>query len=203
MALRYSGKIEHTEKSIELLFKTEYYTFETMRMLVRMAFGFGLIVLALTVSMYMWLRAILMLIGCWLVVSKDFPSAARADRVIDARRGALPTMSYDFYEDHVRLSGEGSMNLSYGKFSRLIEDDGYFYLFISKDSVCMVDRATLSPHREEEFKKFIEKKTNLNWKRQKSLLSMNLQDLLQAVRDRKGPEQKGPRLDRRGPGRLR
>ena len=185
MTAHFHGRIDHTEETIELLFKTEYYTFETMRMLTRMAIGAIMIVLGLTVEMPMWARGLLMLIGCWLLVSKDFPSAVRADRVIEARKGALPSMSYDFYEDHVFLSGEGSMNIEYSKFGRLVEDETYLYLFISKDSVCMVERATLTPPAEEDFMKFIEDKTGLRWKREKSILFMNAQDLFQAIRDRK------------------
>lgn len=185
MAARFRGKIDHTEETITLLYKTQYRTFETMRMLTRMAIGAVMAVLGLTVGMPMWARAILMLIGCWLLVSGDFPGVARADRVIEARKGALPKMSYDFYADHVHLSGEGSMNIAYGKFRRLVEDDAYLYLFISKDSVCMVDRATLTPHPEEKFMEFIEEKTGLRWRRQKSLLFMNAHDLLQAIRDRR------------------
>lgn len=185
MKAHFHGKIDHTEETIVLLYKTEYYTFETMRMLTRMAIGAIMIILGLTVELQMWARGILMLIGCWLLVSKDFPSAARADRVIEARKGSFPSMSYDFYEDHVFLSGEGSMNIEYSKFGRLVEDGEYFYLFISKASVCMVERATLTPPAEEKFMKFIEDKTGLRWRREQSILSMNARDLLQAIRDRK------------------
>ena len=185
MAARFHGKIDHTEETITLLYKTQYRTFETLRMLTRMAIGVIMAVLGLTVEMPMWGRAILMLIGCWLLVSGDFPGVARADRALEARKGALPKMSYDFYANHVHLSGEGSMNIAYGKFRRLVEDDAYLYLFVSKDSVCMVERATLTPTPEENFMKFIEEKTGLRWRRMKSLLLMNAQDLLQAIQDRR------------------
>lgn len=189
-AARYQGGIDHTRKTIELLFKTEYYTYETARMLFRMGIGFAMIVIGVLLTLPMWAKALLMLFGCWLVVSRDFPSMTRADRVIDARHGGLPRMRYEFFGDYMLLSGEGSMKLEYKKFTRLVEDDGYFYLFVSRDSVCMVDRATLTPQPAEDFKGFIEKRTGLKWKRQRSLLAMNLQDLLQALRDRKDSQHK-------------
>ena len=194
MAVRYTGGIDHTEKTLELLFKTQYYTYQGLRMLVRMAIGFGMVAAALLLTLPMWARGMLMLIGCWLIVSKDFPSAIRADRAIEARHGSLPRMRYVFGADHVELSGEGSMKLKYRQFTRLIEDEGYLYLFIDRDSVCMVDRATVAPPPAGDFMRFIEKKTGLQWKRSQSLLSMNLQDLLQMLRDarprRGAPEQK-------------
>lgn len=183
--IRYRGGIDHTQKTIELLFKTEYYTYEKARLLVRMGVGFALIVAGALLKLPMWAKTMMMLIGCWLVVSKDFPSMTRADRVIDARHGDLPKMRYEFCGDHVRVSGEGSMQIEYKKFTRLVEDSGYLYLFLDRDSVCMVDRATLTPPPAEDFKSFIAKRTGLSWTRQKSLLTMNLQDVLQIFRDRK------------------
>lgn len=183
MAARYTGGIDHTKKTLELLFKTQYYTYQGLRMLLRMAIGFAMVATALLLTLPMWARGLLMLIGCWLIVSKDFPSAIRADRAIEARNGSLPSMRYVFGADRVEISGEGSMKLKYRQFTRLIEDEGYLYLFIDRDSVCMVDRATVAPPPTEDFMKFIEKKTGLQWKRSQSLLSMNLQDLLQMLRD--------------------
>lgn len=180
---RYSGKIEHTEKTIQLLYKTQYYAYEKPRMLIRLAIGVTMVIVSLTVAMPMWARGILMLIGAWLMASRDFPSMMRADRVLEARKGSLPRMQYEFHADRVSVSGEGSMSIRYDKFTRLAEDSDYLYLFLARDSVCMVERASLSPQPVEDFMQFIEKKTGLKWRREKSILAMNLWDLRQLIRD--------------------
>lgn len=180
---RYRGKIDHSEKTIQLLYKTQYYAYEKPRMLIRLGIGVVMVIASLTVEMPMWTRAILMLIGAWLMASRDFPSQIRADRVLEKRRGQLPQMSYEFYPSRVALSGEGNMDIRYEKFTRLVEDSDYLYLFIAKDSVCMLERTSLSPQPAEDFMKYMEDKTGLKWRREKSILSMNLYDLRQLVRD--------------------
>lgn len=179
----YRGKIDHTKKTIELMFTAQRNTYDKLRVLLRLIIGAGLAVAALTVALPMWARTLLLLFGGWLLASKDFPSQTRADRTMDARGGSLPCMSYTFFENRMDLSGEGSMSVGYKKIDRLVEDDGYLYVFMSRDSVCMIDRSTVEPGGADELKKFLEGKTGLKWRREKSLLSMNLYDIRQLIKD--------------------
>lgn len=185
MGKRFTGKIQHTGETIRLLYKTEYHTYEKMRLLTRVVIGAVLIVLAVVAGLPIAAQAILLMIGCWLLVSRDFPSASKADKVTEARHGQFPVMTYTFTDGDVRLEGEGAMELQYSQFQRLIEDDKYLYLFLGKDSACMVDRATVEPGPPEKLMEHVEEKTGLQWGRDKSLLSMNLRDLWQAVKDRR------------------
>lgn len=181
----YRAKIEHTEDTIFKLYKTQYHAYEQSKMLVRMVIGIALIFVAAFVSFPIWARGLILLVGAWLIVSLDFPSQMKADKVIEERGGSLPKMEYEFYESEMKLSGEGSMNIKYKKFSRLLEDSGYLYLFISRDSVCMIDRSTLKPDDNDKFKKFISEKTGLEWCREQSMLSMNLYDIKRIFKERK------------------
>ncbi len=183
-AERYTARIDHTEKTINALFRAEYHAFEQRRMLFRFLLGLGLILAAFLVPMPKWVKAILLLLGAWFAASLDFPSQIRADRTIEARHGVLPGMRYEFHPDRVVLTGEGSMTIPYGKFTRLMQDRDYLYLFISRDSVCMLERASLKPQPPETFMRFIEEKTGLNWRREFSYFSLNLADILQILRDR-------------------
>ena len=175
---QFTAKIEHTEKTIESLYRAQYHAFEKPQMLVWMAVGFILIFVAAFSSFPAWLRAFLLLIGAWVVVSMDFPALVRADRAVEARRGSLPKMDYEFHKDQMKLSGEGSMSISYKKIERLVDDKSYLYFFMGKDSICMVDRATIKPKSVEEFKEFLSQKTGLHWQSEKSFLAMNLADVL-------------------------
>ena len=179
----YRARIAHTEKTIQQLYKTQYYAYGKRRILLRLALGFALVVAALLAAVPTWARALLLLLGCWLLASRDFPASVRADRALSERKAALPIMKYVFDADKVHLQGEGSMDIPYGKFTRLAEDNEYFYLFVSRDSVCMLERASLQPKQEEAFETFIGEKTGLAWRREKAFLSLNLYDLRQLLRD--------------------
>lgn len=183
-ACQFTGKIDHTEKSIQALFRAEYHAYEMPRILIRMGIGVALVFAAVFLTLPTWARAVLMLFGAWFLVSGDFPSQIRADKAVEARHGVLPGMRYEFFDDRVKLTGEGSMTIPYKKYARLTQDREYLYLFLSKDSVCMLERATLKPAKPEAFMKFIEEQTGLAWRREFSLLTLNLTDLLQISGDR-------------------
>lgn len=183
---QYRARIQHTEKTVERLYKTQYYVYEKPRMLLRMLIGFGLVVAAALMSLPTWVKALLLLIGAWLLVSRDFPAAVRADRALSERKATLPGMEYTFGPDKVHLKGEGSMDIPYKKFTHLIEDNEYLYLFVSRNSVCMMERASLKPPQIMDFARFMEEKTGLKWRREKSFLSMSIYDMRQALRDMRG-----------------
>ena len=72
------------------------------------------------------------------------------------------------------------MNITYDKVSRLIYDSGYMYIFMSRDSVCMIDINTLDDMNA--FMKFIEGATNKEWHKEKSLLAFNIEDIKQMLK---------------------
>lgn len=180
------GEIRHTEKTIQQMFQVEYHTYEKLRMLVRAAAGAVLILLALNEGLFMAVRGVLLLAGCWLLISPDFPAACRADRSVMARGGALPVMRYCFEGSGVTVEeGGGKKKLPYTQIQRLVEDQDYVYLFFGKKSVCMVEKKSLVPPSAEDLKALLERQTGLKWTRDWSLLSMNLKDLMQAVQDQR------------------
>lgn len=183
-SFQYYGKIEHTEKTIMALYRTQYHAYEKPQMLLWMGFGFALILVAAFATLPGWVKTILLLIGAWLVISMDFPSQVRADRAVNARRGNLPKMEYEFHKDAVKISGEGSMSIPYKKITRLVDDKSYLYLFMDKDSICMVDRATVKPKDVDDLKEFLTKKTGQDWQSEKSLLALNLADVILMFRNR-------------------
>ena len=126
--VRFVGSVQHTEDTLQRL-----------GILAQLAVGFAMAALALTVEMSRPLQGVLLLVGCLVMVSGDLPASLRADKAVDSRKGSLPKNVCSFFEDRMELSGEGSMRLEYGRFQRLIEDDGYLYLFLGRGSVCMID----------------------------------------------------------------
>ena len=181
--MKYTASITHSGKTINKLYKTQYYTFGKTRIILRFVTGLALIIICVASSLPVWTKALLLLIGAWLVSSPDFPAQVIADKVLSSRKNNLPVMSYEFHEDYMTLSGEGSMNIEYTRFRILLEDSEYYYLFMNKDSACMIDKNTITPHETEKFASFIETRTGLTFRHQKSLLAMNLQDLSNIFRD--------------------
>ena len=182
---QFTAKIEHTEKTIESLYRAQYHAYEKPQMLVWMAVGFVLIFVAAFSSFPTWAKAILLLIGAWTVVSLDFPALVRADRAFEARHGSLPKMEYEFHKDQMKISGEGSMSIPYKKIEKLTEDKYFLYIIISKDSICMIDKSTVRPQSDKELKEYLASKTHLDWLNEKSFLMMNLADIILIFRNRK------------------
>lgn len=179
----YRARISHTEKTIEQLYKTQYFVYEKPRMIARLLIGFSLVAAAVAVALPTWGRAVLLLIGAWLLVSRDFPAAVRADKALTERKARLPDMEYSFWADKIHLSGEGNMDISYKNLTRLVEDRQYLYLFLDRNSVCMMEKASLKPADIMAFASFLEEKTGLKWQAEKPFLSLSLYDIRQALRD--------------------
>ena len=116
----YQAGIKHTEKTVEQLYKTQYYVYEKPRMLLRMAFGFILVLIAAFTSLLLWIKAVFLLFGAWFLVSRDFPAAVRADRAISERKAKLPSMEYTFHTDTLHLILAPGEERSY----TLYDDDG-------------------------------------------------------------------------------
>lgn len=181
---RFTGRVQHTEETIRLLFKTQYNTYEQLRMIVQMGAGMAMAVAAFLVPMNRVLQVLLAMLGCWLLVSKDFPASLRAEQALEQRKGVLPENVCKFFDKAMELNGEGRMRLEYSRFQRLIEDGGYLYLFLGRNSVCMIDKETVEGGSAEDLKAFVEKRTGMTWSKNRSLLWMNLTDIRQALKDR-------------------
>lgn len=177
----YEARVEHTPETIKQLFKIAYYRYEKKKVIVRFSIGATLTVLSLMISFPLIVQGIMIMLGCWLLISMDFPARCKAGLVLEKRAESLPILTSSFYDDHVRLGGEGKMKFTYDKLQYLFEEQEYLYLFLSKDSVIMIDVHTLQPENLNMFKQFIKEKSNLDWNHGKTLLTMTLKDILQLL----------------------
>ena len=159
----YKAEINHTEKTIQELYKTQYFAYEKIRILIRFLIGLAFIIMAVCLSLPIWGRGAMLLLGTWMTVSINFPAKVRADRVIQSRKGNLPGFIYEFFNEQIKLSSNynKSMYIPYSNLTKLLNDKKYLYLFISKDFVCMIDKSTLE--NTENFMNFIKNKTGLSW----------------------------------------
>ncbi|MBQ7577491.1 MAG: YcxB family protein [Synergistaceae bacterium] len=172
----YRTSIEHNAKTIQALYKAQYYTYDKARIILRFSAGLAMIIICAASNLYLWLKGLLLLAGAWLVSVPDFPAQMRADKVLQARKN-FPVMNYEFHDEFIIISGEGSMKISYPQIKNLVHDKEYYYMFIARDSVCMMQKSSLAPNEQENFTKFISLKTGQNWKQNKFFLAMNLTDI--------------------------
>jgi len=75
------------------------------------------------------------------------------------------------------------MDIPYSKFTRLVEDRQFLYLFVTRNSICMMEKDSLKPADLMAFAKYMEDKTGLKWRAEKPFLSMSIYDLRRAFRD--------------------
>ena len=173
---KFKASINHTDKTVRELYKTQYFCFDKTRIIVRYIAGFLLILAAVMFEFHVAFKGILLLIGAWLVSTPDFPSQVIAEKNLAARKTPLPVMNYEFYDKFLKISGEGTCDINYDKIKILLHDKNYLYLFISKNSACMIDKSTLE--NLDGFMNFIQEKTKTKWYIQKPFLSINFYDLI-------------------------
>ena len=75
------------------------------------------------------------------------------------------------------------MDIPSKKITRRVEDRQYLYLFVNRNSVCMLEKNSVKPADLMAFAKLLEEKTGLKWRAEKSFLSMSIYDMRQAFRD--------------------
>lgn len=176
-----TASMRHTEQTLRQLSKTQYDTFCFGRKAVQ-AFC-GLILIGLGISGGNAVLSVLCLFaGCWLCMNTDTPARVRAGKVISSMNGRFPFTRYRFSPTEILLDagedGDGEpQRIAYSSLIRLVEDEGYLYLYISRLSAYMIDKATVAPDVAS-LKALIGKQTGLTWTRPTSFFNFSLRTLL-------------------------
>lgn len=178
----FEAKMIFNDETIRRMFRTEFYIYEGMQRVAWIGVAFALVMLALFVKIPDVLKVFCLLVGCVMFAMPDFLSRVAAEGVIMQRGGAETTVRCRINDGGVDV--ENGTHLSFDKIDRLVEDEQYFYLFQSRQMAVMVPKGSLLPASPERFAKFLAKETGKDWQRTKSLLSLNLKDIVQMVKDR-------------------
>lgn len=178
----FESKMIFNDETIRRMFRTEFYIYEGMQRIAWMGIAFALVMLALFVGIPDVLKVFCLLVGCVMFAMPDFLSRVAAEGVIMQRGGAETTVSCRINDGGVDV--ENGAHIPFDKIDRLVEDEQYFYIFQSRQMAVMMPKGSLLPANPERFARFLAKETGKEWQRTKSLLSLNLKDLIQMVKDR-------------------
>ena len=173
----YSAEIQHSAETIKRFTKLQYDTFEWWRKLLLLALSVILILFGLSsgssVAMVFCLFA-----GCLLLTNLSFRANSVAEGVAEAMHGKYPLLHYSFSETGF-TDGEDRPEVPYGSLYRLIADERYLYLFVSKASGYMLSRDSVKGEGDiAGLMALVSEKSNLSWKGPFSLLTFSLRDLL-------------------------
>lgn len=172
----FTASMQHSEQSIRQLSKVQYNTFQLGWKIMQAVCALLLIWLGLSHAVGIW-QGICVFTGCWLFINMDTPAKLRADKVIDSMKGRFPFTRYSFTLSGIQMEASGEITgISYSALIRLVEDDRYFYLYISKLSAYMIDKKTAQPDPNH-VRKRIENGSGLRFTRVTTLLNFNLRTL--------------------------
>lgn len=180
---RFTAQIRHSYDTIVRMCRVQEDTFHFGRKALMALAGIALTVLGAW-NLSSALGLLFALVGCWLLVSLNFPAKNRAQSIRQALDGQYPTNGYEFYDKHFVLLAQNQDVVNYDRIVRLVEDDGYCYLFINEQASYMLEKASLGTELTA-FMAFMEKATGLSWTKPYRLTTFNLRTILELLKDKK------------------
>ena len=175
--------MQHTEETIRRLARVQYDTFCLAQKLLVFLFGAGLVWLGVTNRFDSTTSLVMIAMGCWTITGINASPNRNAKKMIEYAKGNLPKSEYTFQKESVLIYGDGQQTkLAYKDIYSLVQDEAYFYLFISKYSAYMVPLAELKEEQVQELKQMLEGKCGRRFERPGSLWSLSLKTLSRSFR---------------------
>ena len=180
----FEAKMIYNDDTIRLMFRAEYYTYETVRRMLRLGFGAAAIAAALFLAIPTPAKVVCLMLGAWLVVAGDFPSKVAAEGVIAKRGGQESTVGCKFDDNTILV--ENGLRVPYKELDKLVEDGTYLYLFRDRQTAVMLPVESLRPADVDAFRELVARKSGKTWGPVHiDLLAFNLKDLLAMLERRK------------------
>lgn len=177
MADKYTAKMKHSSETVKRFTVLQYNTFEPVGKIIRIVLALALIIVgSLSGSTTAFIA--LAFLGCILLTNLNTRAESVADQLERALQGKFPELEYSFSETGF-TDGADRAEIPYSDFIRLIEDDDYLYLFISKASGYMLEiSSVIGENGAEGLKRLLSEKSGCEWTRPVTLLSFSLKDVL-------------------------
>ena len=169
---RYTAFIRHNYDTILRMCKTQYGINNFKNRMIMIVVGTLLAIVGLPV-IGSWIGLLMVMIGCFMITSVDMPARMQADEIKKALNGKYPRNSYEFYDGHFVILAQNHDIVNYDRVIRLVEDEMYCYLWISRSASYMIEKYSLGKELED-FKAFMEKHTGKEWEKPQKLMGVNL-----------------------------
>ncbi|MCC8126855.1 MAG: YcxB family protein [Clostridiales bacterium] len=175
---RFTASILYDEDHMRKLSACISATFQMGLKAIYLVICVGLLVAGATIGLDSPAGIVCIGFGCFLLPSVNVGEKSRCDREIRRMNGKWIRVNYQFNSENFVGIHESERNeFTYESIIRLVDSEGFFYLFPNPGQAYMIDKSTLNPQREEDFKKFIQKQVGLEWTRPASLFSLNIRQM--------------------------
>jgi len=169
---RYTAFIRHSYDTILRMCKTQYGINNFRNRLIIIVIGTLLAIVGVPIIGSL-IGLLMVMIGCFMITSVDMPARMQADELKKALGGKYPRNNYEFYDGHFVVIAQNQDIINYDRLIRLVEDEMYCYLWISKGASYMIEKYSLGKEVDA-FKAFMEKQTGKEWERPQKLTGVNL-----------------------------
>lgn len=174
----YTASIQNTEDTIMRLMRVHYLAFNKKVLTLQAVMCVGGLTIGMMGSYHIVVRIAFLFLGCWMLPFLAHPGRDAARQLIRQLDGKFPAMTYTFYETRMLSCYEGKETTTlYSDVLLLNEDRLYFYIFLKDKSCFVVDKATIRPKEEKEFREGLERSCGMPWKKPKGIFSVTLPDL--------------------------
>lgn len=183
MTVLYTAEMKYNEDAVKRTCQMQFDTFQWQTKLVGIVvslvlIGFGVGGLIQNAS----LRILSVAMGCIMLTSVDARAKSNARALLRAFDGKFPETIYSFTEkgfSHTSSKGQ----ISYDSVIRLMEDELYLYIYVSRESAYMVSKAVVSGEDGAEgLKKMIANACGMEWSLPLSAKKLRISDVAERAR---------------------
>lgn len=159
----FQATMTHSKESYLALTKMQYQQYGSKFRMLLFEFGAMFVVGAVLFDTSLFTMILLML-GCWLIVSGNYLPVVRAERLVRHAGGKYPRTEYCFREEFLEYRNDiESGTLPYSGIIRITQDENYCYLFIENKAAHVIPKAELRPNDFARFEAFLFEKTGQVW----------------------------------------
>lgn len=186
MQTAYKAETCHTEETIRILSRVQYLSFRKGYIILQFVLGVAFASAGLFVVQDKTASILCCLFGCWMLVSWNQIPLFRANKIIRECGGQFFKTSYSFDDNGIAIHNEQlDSTLDYRRIIRLVQDESYFYLFISNEGAYMIPRSAITPNEPLQFAQMLESKTGLSFIENRSVFLLSRKSLLAERRNTK------------------
>lgn len=182
---RFEAMVVFDDDSIRRMFRMEARIYERSHRLTQLLLAVILISMALFMRLPTMASVLCLMIGSFLVFAQNFRCDMQAERVLQARHGAVSSVRCIFNEDRVSVGDGRAYQLR--EIERLVKEDGYYYIFWDRQTAVMVPKEELKPKQPEKFEQFLSSAAGRQWQEPQRLLWLKWKDFVQIFQDKALP----------------